>query len=519
MKATNRTLVLLAALGAAVLAPRDAHAFCGFYVSGADAKLFNDATLVVMMRDGTKTVLSMQNNYQGPPADFAMIVPVPVVLKKQNVKTLPREVFDHIDALTAPRLVEYWEQDPCARPQMQNESMPRSAALSPPSPTAADSSDRRGVKVEAKFSVGEYDIVVLSAKDSGGLDTWLHEEGYKIPNGAEPLLRPYVQQGMKFFVAKVNVKKVAMKGNATMLSPLRFHFDSDAFFLPIRLGLVNSNGTQDLIVNILARGQRYEVANYDNLSIPTNINVAEETRKQFGAFYAALFDKVIAGKPRAIVTEYAWDANSCDPCPTPALSGEELMTLGADVLSGDDDDDGNRGSSGGFVVTRLHLRYGKASLGDDLFFRAAPPIEGGRETTGADGQLERGSRPGSMNNFQGRYAIRHTWTGAIECENPRRGIWGGPPNGGGVAITPATNLAFAPRGQIQLSALIKDDSPEGVLLSKGGDTPIVTIPKSGGCAGCAMLDRSEMREVQIAGGAFGVLALVSWLRRRRGTRT
>src|ERR1044072_8645064 len=91
-----------------------ADAFCGFYVSGADAKLFNNATLVVMMREGTRTVLSMQNNYQGPPERFAMVLPVPVVLQKENVKTLPRNVFDHVDQLAAPRLVEYWEQDPCA---------------------------------------------------------------------------------------------------------------------------------------------------------------------------------------------------------------------------------------------------------------------------------------------------------------------------------------------------------------------------------------------------------------------
>ena len=109
---------LIAGAALAVLAaPSAAHAFCGFYVSGADARLFNNATQVVMMRAGTRTVLSMQNNYQGPPADFAMVVPVPVVLQKENVKTLPREIFDRVDQLSAPRLVEYWEQDPC-RPQI-----------------------------------------------------------------------------------------------------------------------------------------------------------------------------------------------------------------------------------------------------------------------------------------------------------------------------------------------------------------------------------------------------------------
>src|SRR5262245_369504 len=111
----------VAAVGLGVLAePKEAQAFCGFYVSGADASLFNNATLVVLMRDGTRTVLSMQNNYQGPPQDFAMVVPVPVVLSEKNVKTLPRDVFGRVDRLAAPRLVEYWEQDPC-RPRNYGE--------------------------------------------------------------------------------------------------------------------------------------------------------------------------------------------------------------------------------------------------------------------------------------------------------------------------------------------------------------------------------------------------------------
>ncbi|MEZ4403504.1 MAG: DUF2330 domain-containing protein [Kofleriaceae bacterium] len=52
---------------------------------------------------------------------------------------------------------------------------------------------------------------------------------------------------MKFFVAKVDPAKVAFKDGRAALSPLRFHYDSDEFALPIRLGLANSSGTQDLI--------------------------------------------------------------------------------------------------------------------------------------------------------------------------------------------------------------------------------------------------------------------------------
>ncbi len=83
-----------------------ASAFCGFYVSSAGGNLFNDATMVTLMRDGTRTVLGMQNNYRGPPEDFALVIPVPVILQKENVKTLPKGVFERMDALASPRLVD-----------------------------------------------------------------------------------------------------------------------------------------------------------------------------------------------------------------------------------------------------------------------------------------------------------------------------------------------------------------------------------------------------------------------------
>jgi MYXO-CTERM domain-containing protein len=455
---------------ALVARPGPADAFCGFYVGGADAKLYNNATMVVLMREGTRTVLSMQNNYQGPPESFAMVVPVPVVLQKENVKTLPREVFDRVDTLAAPRLVEYWEKDPCA-PDLRYEEMAMAPSAAPGGARGAGGAANHGVKIEAQFTVGEYDIVVLSAKDSTGLDQWLHENKYKIPDGAEPLLRPYVADGSKFFVAKVDPKKVTFKDGQAMLSPLRFHYDTDEFKLPVRLGLINSGGTQDLIVHIIARNQRYEVANYPNVTIPTNINVAEDVRGiGFARFYAALFDATLEKNPKAVVTEYSWSANNCDPCPSQPLQGTELVTLGADVLPNMRPDEIQYGY--GFVLTRLHARYGKDSLGEDLVFKAAPPIVGGREFVQSEGKLEQGSRPDSNNNFQGRYAIRHEWKGPIACDKPIRGRWGGPwPEVKDAQSAPAAakDLAFAPRGGVQLASIVRQDVPEiGLRMGAAG---------------------------------------------------
>jgi uncharacterized protein (TIGR03382 family) len=509
MKRVGTFAILAAGL---VAAPRAADAFCGFYINGAGGDMFNNATQVVMMRHGTRTVLSMQNNYQGPPSDFAMVVPVPVVLKEEQVKTLSRDVFAKVDKMSSPRLVEYWEEDPCGGRHYELE-MAAGAGVARSAAPAADmaKADDYGVTIEAKFVVGEYQIVILSATESTGLDRYLRDQKYQIPKGAEPLLRPYVEGGSKFFVAKVDPKKVKFENGMATLSPLRFHYDHEEFTLPIRLGLANSSGTQDLIVNVLAPNQRYEVANYPNTTIPTNLDVKNEVRERFGEFYAALFDRTIEVNPRTVVTEYAWDASSCDPCPGPTLDWNDFAVLGADVLEGPPDAPQQFG--GGFVLTRLHTRYGKNDAPDDLIFKKAGAIIGGREMRGPSGKLEERAQPSEMNNFQGRYIIRHAWTGPIACENPIRGRWGGPPpeiaaQMAGGPTQAATNIAFAPRGKVELPKLVAQDVPE-IQVKAGEPMPRGAgfHNKSQGC-GCA----AEGGAAASAGLGFGVLA---WIMRRR----
>jgi hypothetical protein len=387
------------------------------------------------------------------------VVPVPVVLKESEVKTLPKAVLDRIDSLGSPRLVEYWEQNPCPDPNQYRRygrgDMPRPTTASARDADFGGMKKESTVKIEAKFDVGEYNILILSATDSSGLESWLRSNHYQIPAGAEPLLRPYVEGGSKFFVAKVDPKKVQMVTEngqqRAALSPLRFHYDSEEFSLPIRLGMANADGKQDLIVNIIS-DKRYEVANYKNVFIPTNFDVKDSVRTRFAEFYAALFDQTIAANPRAVVTEYAWAANpslKCDPCPPQVPTDSDAMTLGADIIGG-------RIAQGYYTLTRLHARYGKGDMKDDLRFREAKPVVGGREMWSKQG-LEYSARPSTENNFQARYAIRHWWTGPIKCQNPQRGVWGGPPDGNYQGTIAANKVAFAPRGKLNLGSVINRD--------------------------------------------------------------
>ncbi|MEB3337215.1 MAG: DUF2330 domain-containing protein, partial [Leptolyngbyaceae bacterium] len=165
-----------------------AWAFCGFYVAKADTKLYNKASQVAIARDGKRTVLTMANDYQGDAKDFALVVPVPVVLKKEQVRVGDPRTMERLDAFSAPRLVEYFDSDPCAMNDFALESiMPASAPITGQAAKPSSRSRNLGVTIEERFSVGEYDILILSAKESNGLQTWLSQNGYRIPATAKEL--------------------------------------------------------------------------------------------------------------------------------------------------------------------------------------------------------------------------------------------------------------------------------------------------------------------------------------------
>ena len=500
-----RSLVAIAVVLLLALFTSPAQGFCGFYVNTGGGPLFNEASRVVLMRVGLRTVLSIQNDYKGPPENFALVVPVPVVLERRNVRTLPASLFDRVERLSSPRLVEYWEQDPCGEAEDEDAKEGGTGVRAKGEEGSMGSPRKPLVTIEAEFSVDEYDVVVLSALDSGALDAWLRDNHYQIPAGAEPLLRPYVAEGSKFFVAKVDPHRVRFRWGRATLSPLRFYYDAPTFTLPIRLGLINSACVQDLIVHVLG-ASRYETANYDNLTIPTNLPVKDEVRGEFNAFYAALFDQTVAGHPHAVVTEYAWSPGGCDPCPEGGgpLAAEDVALLGADVMAT---------MPPTLVLTRLHARYGKDSAGDDLVLEPAPPIVGGRNEPGADGRLPRGPRPGVTDAFQGRYVIHHAWAGPLGCASPRFGVWGGPPADGRRLAPPPTTGRSLVRRDLDVKALVLDGAGEEAATKGQGPTFVARLGR--------WMDRLEPSRDQKAWLALSLLPLAGLVvalgaRRRQG---
>jgi len=399
-----------------VALPRSSWGFCGFYVAKADANLFNKASQVAIVRDGNRTVMTMSNDFEGAVKDFATVIPVPTRITKEQIHIGERKLIDHLDAYTAPRLVEYHDPDPCRQVMYMEDSSGGGGGARTVRRFNGNkkSAARLGVTIEAKYTVGEYDIVILSAKQSSGLQIWLSREGYKVPPKARKILGSYIKQKMKFFVAKVNLKEMAKReanGDSPFLRPIQVAYESNKFMLPIRLGTVNSNGPQDAIVYVLTKKGRVESTNYRTIKLPSDMDVPLYIKDDFAHFYKDMFKHQSEKEDmKAVFLEYAWNMGWCDPCAADPLSQKELGDLGVWWIRRPDDEETpmvRRGSrlkvrrrsvpSGGpqqVYVTRLHVRYTAESFPADIRFQ---------ETS-------------DTSNFQGRYVLRHPFKGEMTCD-------------------------------------------------------------------------------------------------------
>lgn len=401
----------------AAMITHEAAAFCGFYVSKADGTLKNKTSQVIMVRDGDKNVITMYNDFKGDFKDFAMVVPVPTVLQKSDIKVVNQQIFTTLNEYSQPRLVEYYDENPCQQNNLDEAVVQRSMSGRAPGLRMMAKSDMeyKKVKIEAQYIVGEYDILILSATESSALKTWLNDNGYKIPAGADEVLEPYIKSNLKFFVVKVNEAELiklrrtnsspngggkggGLPGN--FLRPIQISFTSPKFMLPIRLGMANADGDQDMLVYAFTKKGRVEVTNYRTVSMPTSKNIPLFVKNNFSSFYSNLFQHQWKGEGKAVaMLEYAWNVSprnfmKCDPCVATAPSQQDLVQAGVWWMKENGNDVYSEDQSASVFFTRLHVRYNRKSFPQDLMFQLTPNNE----------------------NFQSRYIVTHPATGDFSCE-------------------------------------------------------------------------------------------------------
>jgi hypothetical protein len=391
-------------LAIAAIAWQTTSSFCGFYVAKADASLYNNRSQVILVRDGNKTIVTMSSDFKGEVKDFAMVIPVPAVLKREDIKVVENSLFKLLDDYSAPRLAEYYDENPC-NPPVYYDMLLSANETSATKSTSTDSNRSEknyNVKIEARYNVEEYEVLILSAKESSGLKDWLVDNGYKIPAKAEKVLEPYIKSNLKFFVVKVNLEKYKAykKGGATELRPLQISFDSPKFMLPIRLGMANSTGEQDMLIYAFTKTGRAECVNYRTIKMQTDREIPLFIQSNFGMFYKDVFRKKYESEGKnALFLEYAWNVSPnwggtfCDPCVGNPPMLNELLQAGVSWLGQQGGKNWSGATYGNVFFTRLHVRYSQPFFPQDLMFQETPNQE----------------------QFQCRYVIHHPATGDLSC--------------------------------------------------------------------------------------------------------
>jgi MYXO-CTERM domain-containing protein len=502
--------VLFSMLG---LAPA-AGAFPGF-LAGKSKPPVVHSTHVALIKKGPVTVVSVMPDYQGSLEPFAMVLAVPADAGQEHVITLKREFVDRLDMLSAPRVWEFWEQDPCDQGPPEQEwqrdlkvkGMGFLGGGPMEGPGARKVEKELMLDTKSKQKEGEYKITVLEPGASPV--AWLTSHGYAAPPRADEAVAPYVGQGMRFVVAEVDTKRVELVGgDRAQLSPIRFYTEQPYDTLPSRLGLLNlpPKGMQEIVVYVLDQEKRFQTANYTNYQPPTNIEVDFAVKERIGEFYNAIYDIILKKTPEAFLLEYAWSADGCgQPCATDPLVISEILSLGADVfelsvpeeeknpeppeLTKEEkesykeewkelkpkerkekqkalEEDRKRVAvvkalveRNKFLVSRLHYRYDDKTLSRDPKLAPAPePVEGGVALPkGEKREVSSEVKGAKENRLQIRYNNFHNWKPVIKCQTPDRYKWGkSPPDYRGLRKTwIAEDLTRKSRTQIKPAEVVK----------------------------------------------------------------
>jgi len=327
-----------------------AWAFCGTFVGSAGSDLRNHASRVILARSGEETTLTLAADYEGDLAAFGLIIPVPEVVTADDVRLINPDLIDRVDGWSMPRMVAYTCDDLATvergRPAMGCTDM----SLSYKSAGEADA----GVTVEAAFTEGEYEIVVLSAEESGDLLGWLDTNGYTVPEGGEAILQEYIDAGVYFLAAKVSLDAVPSGQN--WLNPLQIRYTSAAWSLPIRIGTIASGGeAQEVLVYALTENDSaVGISNYPEVTVDDEC-MLRDAGDDFAVAYSDALDDALDGEA-GWIQEYSWSlTTACDPCTSQqGLTPEELEGLGLPGYHG--------------RLTRLRVRYTPEQATQDLTF-------------------------------------------------------------------------------------------------------------------------------------------------------
>lgn len=279
------------ALTAVLALPAPALA-CGGIFCNAAQPINQSAERIVFAQQGDEITMHVQIAYQGPPTEFAWILPVsPEVEDGLSSQIL----FDVLDGQFAPlfRAEQRWAD--CGYDDRAVFGGAGGAG-GQGGEGEGEGEGEGGVQVLSREAVGPFDRVILTADSVGDLRDWLDENAYQVPEGVDEKLRPYVDAGSAFLALKL------LPGtDAGDIQPIRLRYPGDVISIPILPTGVAAEPDMGILVHVLA-DQRAVPLNY----LHTIINDAAIDWFGFGLNYSDVVAAAVdeAGG-QAFVTDYA----------------------------------------------------------------------------------------------------------------------------------------------------------------------------------------------------------------------
>jgi hypothetical protein len=179
------------------------------------SSIMADQKAVLIYREGREDLvisigLDLRSMESQP--EMAWIIPVP---SQPEVRITDNRLFDELDRISAPEITWKAERRGGFSWSLGAEAMPQA------------------VEVLERKQVGIYDVAVLSSTEADALLTWLHEEGFQIPDALMAPLEDYIAEGWTFVAMRIapGADYSAMY-NA---DPVWLSFDAERMVYPMRL--------------------------------------------------------------------------------------------------------------------------------------------------------------------------------------------------------------------------------------------------------------------------------------------
>lgn len=484
-RAPNVLLALLAC-GACVGSAGTSRAFPGIAVSVTDTTPEISTTELVVMEHAGVSIVTLAVDYQGPIQRFALLLPVPGDVERGRLETVKHEFIARLEQVTAPRVFEFWEQDPCvpgAPEQAWQEKVPvknrgfLTPEVMPPRDAHYPVSNELSIPAVPDFkqTEDEFSYQLLRPKSSAELGGWLGKRGYRFEAASlEPLLGA-LGNDAQLLVAEVAVDRAELIDSERLqLGGIRYWSRRPLLPIAATLGRAHYADRHDLFVYGLHREKRYQAANLQNVFAPTNLRVAVGVGARVGTLYNTLFERLLGKHAGAAVTEFVGPSDECgEPCSNAPLQLRELLTFGGDVLEAQPgakrelaaaaaelSEAARSRLAGGsvapaasgedvrsreqqalerqlalkrallarqrYVLTRLHMRTRAGAAPNSLELAATDAHQSGGYGVprGPNAELVSGVRAAKSSRYQVRFYAAHPWAGAMPCAKPERWRWG-----------------------------------------------------------------------------------------------